>query len=223
MTDTRTASRYRLMIEAGRDDAYIARRMGVKEKTVRNWRGKLSAQSHAPHRFNGPPRYRAVFEEGRSNAEIAALFKVREQQVQRMRRKLGFAPERPRVVLTYAKYGRPVTEAYNRGMTYREIAVELFGEANKSNMRAICRMLAQGRREGKVTRPKAPSARRFTEEELALAKRLLEDGASYKEVQRTLGRGIKGADTLSRKFPGMGWTAGMGKGYAVMKAQLDAL
>lgn len=45
-----------------------------------------------------------------------------------------------------------------------------------------------------------PPPVRLSTDEIALAKRLLEDGASYHEVARTLGRGYW---SVRRKFPGM--------------------
>lgn len=51
---------------------------------------------------------------------------------------------------------------------------------------------------GQLTRRPKP-----TPELLAQAKRLLDDGASYKEAHRTTGVSVT---TLHRKFPGCGWT-----------------
>lgn len=46
-----------------------------------------------------------------------------------------------------------------------------------------------------------------------LAKSLLDDGASYTEVARTVGRGRK---WVSQRFPGYGWTAQEGGAYGFM-------
>lgn len=60
----------------------------------------------------------------------------------------------------------------------------------------------------------------MSEDELAIARMLLEDGASYGEVGRTLGR--RGF-TISRRFPGRGWGVGAGGEYRRAMQQLDAL
>lgn len=49
----------------------------------------------------------------------------------------------------------------------------------------------------------APGAVRFTPEEVSRALLLFEDGASCREVARTLGRSAK---VIARRFPGLGWT-----------------
>ncbi|MCV7358515.1 helix-turn-helix domain-containing protein [Mycolicibacterium fluoranthenivorans] len=47
------------------------------------------------------------------------------------------------------------------------------------------------------------SGRPFTEADAQAAKTLLEEGASYREVARTLGRN---ASIICRRFPGRGWS-----------------
>ena len=46
--------------------------------------------------------------------------------------------------------------------------------------------------------------RMFTDGELSRCLSLLEDGASYNEVARTIGRSV---GVVARRFPGFGWTA----------------
>lgn len=48
----------------------------------------------------------------------------------------------------------------------------------------------------------APSFRPLTEDEKRRAEQLLDDGASFREVGKTLGRN---ESTISRHFPGRGW------------------
>jgi len=48
--------------------------------------------------------------------------------------------------------------------------------------------------------PKQP----FTDEERAIAEKMLDDGCSYTEITRTLGRGSLHA--VRKNFPGRGWT-----------------
>lgn len=58
-------------------------------------------------------------------------------------------------------------------------------------------------------------ATKITEEEKLIAKKMLEDGASYKEVGRTLGRSDS---AFSRYFPGYAWTPQQtGKHAALMR------
>lgn len=52
----------------------------------------------------------------------------------------------------------------------------------------------------------------------ARAKALLDGGASYMEVSRTLD---VSHTTLSRKFPGMGWTSEQGAEYKIMRDKMD--
>lgn len=49
---------------------------------------------------------------------------------------------------------------------------------------------------------------------------MLDDGASFSEVARTLHR-HKG--TICKHFPGRGWAPGSGAQYRRLKAQLDRL
>lgn len=58
----------------------------------------------------------------------------------------------------------------------------------------------------------------LTPEELDLARRLLEDGACYNEVARTLGRSWK---ALHRKLPGYTWPPGEGARLARLLEYFD--
>jgi transposase len=60
--------------------------------------------------------------------------------------------------------------------------------------------VTQARREAGLAKPRPP---RMSAEELARAKAMLDDGASYAEVARTLGRGRM---AIARRFPGFGWS-----------------
>ncbi|QDH91840.1 helix-turn-helix DNA-binding domain protein [Mycobacterium phage Phrappuccino] len=62
------------------------------------------------------------------------------------------------------------------------------------------RSVQRHRHDAGITRP--PNNDPLTAEECATARALLEDGASYREVARTLGRS---AVTLRRRLPGYGW------------------
>ena len=65
-----------------------------------------------------------------------------------------------------------------------------------------------------------PPANLLTEAELTLARQLLEDGASYGEVGRTLGRS---QSAVANRLPGYGWTRDMSSAYAVMCKRLNNL
>lgn len=74
-------------------------------------------------------------------------------------------------------------------------------------VREICEQVGVGawtvvatRREAGVGRGKVKP---FTEDELETARQLLDDGASYSEVARTIGRDAR---VVARKFPGHGWS-----------------
>lgn len=56
---------------------------------------------------------------------------------------------------------------------------------------------------------------RLTDEELTTARNLLEDGAPYGEVARTLKRDCF---TIRKHFPGMGWTRGGTEGHIIRQA-----
>jgi DNA invertase Pin-like site-specific DNA recombinase len=59
----------------------------------------------------------------------------------------------------------------------------------------------------------------FTVEEIEVARVLLEDGASYNEAARSIGRD---ATCLKRKLPGYGWSLEQSIEYAVMMRRLGA-
>ena len=95
------------------------------------------------------------------------------------------------------------------GFTAQEIAVRLC-----VTQRTVCRYRAKaGVYE---VGPNTP----ITEDELLKAKELLEDGASYQEVSRTLGR-TSGA--ICRKFPGYSWTKRQAVNYRAMVGAFNQL
>jgi IS30 family transposase len=63
------------------------------------------------------------------------------------------------------------------------------------------RTVARDRLACGIAHPKAPP---MSTDELAQAQQLLDDGASYLEVARSLGRNHQ---TIAQRFPGQGWTA----------------
>jgi hypothetical protein len=61
---------------------------------------------------------------------------------------------------------------------------------------------------------------RLTEQELQLAKNLLEDGASYTEVAKTLNRD---RNNLVHRFPGYGWTETQAAQHMWMLKELEKI
>lgn len=70
----------------------------------------------------------------------------------------------------------------------------------------------------RIGRKKEQSATRAQTGWETRAKLLLDGGASYGEVSRTLD---VSRTTLTRKFPGMGWTSEQGGEYKVLKDKFD--
>lgn len=98
--------------------------------------------------------------------------------------------------MTFRRVDHERIEALIRsGLTVAGVA-EAAGVSRRTVIRARRRLGIQ------VRPPRAP----LTAEELNLAKRLLEDGASYTEVGRTIGcRDM----TVSKHLPGYAWTKSM--------------
>lgn len=62
------------------------------------------------------------------------------------------------------------------------------------------RSVVRHRRRAKISTPPPPP---LSEDEIRLASEMLDEGCSYAEVARTLGRA---AEPLQRRFPGRGWS-----------------
>lgn len=92
------------------------------------------------------------------------------------------------------------------------------GPAVAAKFGVTVRTVQRARSRAGVCKPPRPP---FTAEEIRLAESLLDDGASYGEVARTLGRHIK---QVIRRFPGRSiWKHGRGIEIARMFAELEAL
>lgn len=85
-----------------------------------------------------------------------------------------------------------IADLTRRGWTARAIAEELGVTA---------RTVSRHRQAQGVAQPPAP---RYSPDVRAKAEQLLDDGASYREVARTLGLS---QDRAPRWFPGRGWTS----------------
>lgn len=101
-----------------------------------------------------------------------------------------------------------VAEMTRRGYTAREIA-----QALGVTMRTVTR---SRRRTGVSTSPRYW----MTDDEIAAARTLLEDGCSFAETARTLGRG---ASTIAAHFPGRGWTQDQVVEYATWRRETRAV
>ena len=97
------------------------------------------------------------------------------------------------------EYDRQIAELTRRGSTAADIAKQL-----GLNPRTITR----ARRRMGVAQPAVP---RFSQDEVRRAEAMLDDGCSFREVARTLGRAH---DTIMLKFPGRGWTSRQVAEYA---------
>lgn len=101
-----------------------------------------------------------------------------------------------------------IVELTKQGYSATEIASQL-GITKRSVVR--------NRRAAGISRP---GANLITETELAAARQLLEDGASYGEVGRTLGRS---QSSIAAHLPGYGWTREMSSAYALMCKRFNQL
>lgn len=99
---------------------------------------------------------------------------------------------------------RRVVELSHRGVPVAEIASQL-----GISQTHVYRIRAQ--RIGAKT-----PRRNLSAEEIATAQRLLDEGASYAEVARTLGRE---RSVIRRRFPGCGWTPQQGSDHAAWLRQ----
>ena len=79
------------------------------------------------------------------------------------------------------------------------------------------RSVVRNRRKAGIAQPPAPY---LSDAELATAQTLLEDGASYGEVGRTLGRS---QSAIANRLPGYAWNRDQSSAYAVMCKRLNQL
>lgn len=96
----------------------------------------------------------------------------------------------------------------------REHVAELTRNGYSTNQIAVIvgttpRTVVRLRAAAGVSKPSAGPP--MTDAEIARAKALLDDGCSYREVARTLGRA---EGTIARRFPGRGWPKGLGASIA---------
>ena len=128
---------------------------------------------------------------GLTQPEIAAELGISVNQVRRSRRRTGARSPHP----GYAP-GPPIDEERVVALTKQNYTAAqisaILGCAKRSVQRVRARAgIAQ------------PAPRRLTDEQLAIADRLITDGASIAEAARTIGCGV---NTLYRHFKGRGFT-----------------
>ncbi|SKX80610.1 Transposase and inactivated derivatives, IS30 family [Mycobacteroides abscessus subsp. bolletii] len=117
--------------------------------------------------------------------------------------------------MSHATFGSPqervtrVAALSRGGYTDQEIAVRL-GVSDRTVLR--------DRKAAGLTI--ATTAVPLSDTERATALRLLEDGANYQEVARTIGRG---RTTIKRAFPGYSWTQAQKFEYHMALRALDAI
>lgn len=202
------ARRYRLMLEAGRDYPYIARRMGVDEKTVDRWRIRLGIRKRSDRKG----QYDALFKAGRNDAYVMKAMGVEAETVARHRRRFEGKVRQP-IKVDYDD----LAERYNARTEVKHIAQAL-GVSEKT----VYKRLERAREMGLITREKQEN-RPYTEEELERAKALLEDRMSYTMVLEEIGRPASSLSHLSKKLPGYGWTQSEAQQYRWMKQKLESL
>lgn len=105
--------------------------------------------------------------------------------------RLGIARVYRAAVADDASIATRIVLMTNAGWSAQRIA-----EALRCNVRTVTRIRV---RAGIAKPPSRP----LTDDELAIAERLFDDGCSISEVERTLGRA---QGSLNRRFKGRGWT-----------------
>ncbi|ANA86911.1 helix-turn-helix DNA binding protein [Gordonia phage Utz] len=90
-----------------------------------------------------------------------------------------------------ARRREAIAELTRAGLSAPEIAIRL---------NVTARTVVRHRALAGVSKPTHP---RLTEEQLATARRLIDEGAPYKEIARTIGCH---ECTVAQRFPGRGWT-----------------
>lgn len=141
--------------------------------------------------------------QGHSLAEISAVTGLAEYAISNWRRKLGCQVHHE---LTPEERAR-VIELTHRGWSSGQIAQEL-----NTTPRTVCRIRHNAGCKA-ATNP-------LTEDELSIAAAMLDDGASYAEVGRTIGRPL---ETVRNRFPGRGWTRAQTHEFNRFRKQFGAL
>lgn len=159
-------------------------------------------------------RFLDLYERGFTSKEIAAELGVRYETVNKHRNRLGLPPCRqPEHVLAGNALPRIDRDEFKdlvgRGYTNRQVA-----EALQCSVRYVCALKAQLG----VSGERSPGP--YPQEVRDIAGRMLEDGASYNEVARTVGVGSR---TVSKWFPGRGWNQSQAAQYRKMKQRMDLL
>lgn len=140
--------------------------------------------------------------EGLPTVVIAERLNVSKWTIRIDRRDLGVPAPQPVFPTREATAERRQRVA---AMTRQGMSAAIIAEALRTTQRTVCR-------DRSALGIAGPAPRPLTDEELRTAQALLEDGASYSEVARTLGR----ADTtIAHRFPGYGWTPTQGAQWAL--------
>lgn len=193
----------------------IAAQLGIAVSSIRGIRHRLGLAIRPRKTLVHDPvlaeKVREKMAEGKSRAQIAEELGVKVDIVTRIRRRLGLpnfkaTPPPPSEPRFDREMVRQMTE--EERMTRRQIA-----EALGCSVRTVEKI----RQELGIS---GPGAVPYSDETKAKAREMLEEGASYNEVSRTLGIPTR---RLSGWFPGMGWTAKQAAEYRYLKRQMDEL
>lgn len=201
----------------GKSPQQIANAMGLSPKSITGIRRRLDLPPfpRSSYKINHE-NFLDLYAKGLKCREIASELGVNESSVRKLRTRLDLPPwPRPerkqrggqkRKTIIDRELIRMLTE---QGMGSRKIA-EVVGCSDKSVVR-IRRELGISKTEGHPGYPP---------ETKAAAKAMLEGGASYEEVGRTL---KVPSDRIRRWYPGMGWTTQQTAEYRWMLKQLEKL
>lgn len=159
--------------------------------------------------------YERLFSMGRSVQQVAESLNVAEKTADRARRLLG-DPSQRQVAIKRAMSERDesVRVATMAGATAREIS-ERLGILKREVQRSRQRL----RRSGQLP-PSKNTGRPMPEDVVNIVERMLDDGASYKEVSRTIGTDEK---WIRHRYPGRGWTAQQSAQYRHMRRAMNKL
>lgn len=190
--------------------AELAAVTGYKQCTVRSRIAALGLPLYQ-NNFHDPlfsdDEFRRICAESKSTREVVQKTGYNRSTVNQKMKEAGIPP----YVVAGRKYDYDyIIELLGKGMLYSEIARRV-GCSERVVDRIVAKHPELSR--GPVNPP-------LTDAELARAKEMLEDGASYTEVSRTLGRNGR---NLQRRLPGYSWTPEQVLEHARLIRQMNSL
>ena len=207
---------FKRLYDLGRTPAQIAEALGIEKSSVRGVRRRLGLprfpnSNPNPRKEPGRDRVADAQSRGLTAAEAAAELGVHHTTLNKWRKRYGIPRFKasPRKVPPHNKYDREEMATLLRQHNGCPKAVaDIMGCAEET--------VGRFKRSLKQTTPK----RVYTQADRDAAEALLDEGSSYRDIERTLGIPAR---RLGRWFPGRGWTAAEGSRYGRMLQQLDSL